>query len=165
MHARGVELVAEVRAPRAGADLVIGPEHDVVGEELRAPVEELGKGLLPVLGVELVLLLDGHPGKPAPLLGHPLAELRVLGLELREFVASRLPVLAGSDLLLGHRSHPLAVRPFSLKAGPSTRVRATLTRLAQPPRAKEAAWLSVSASSSPGSARRSTTRSTSTSIR
>src|SRR2546429_6929878 len=36
MHARGVQLVPQVRTPGAGADLVIGPEHDVVGEELRS---------------------------------------------------------------------------------------------------------------------------------
>jgi hypothetical protein len=103
MHARRIELVPEVRAPGAGADLVVGPEHDVVGEQLRASVEELGERLLAVLGVELVLLLHRHPGQLAALLGHLLAELGVLGLELRELVASRLPFLAGSDLRVSHR--------------------------------------------------------------
>jgi hypothetical protein len=104
VHTRGVELVPEVRAPGTGADLVVGPEHDVVGEQLRAPVEELGEGLLPVLGVELVLLLDRNPRKLTALLDHLLAELGVLGLELRELVASRLPVLTGSNLVVGHGS-------------------------------------------------------------
>ena len=99
MHARAVELVPEARASGARAELVIGAEHDVVGEELRAAVEQLGERLLPVLGVELVLLLHRNPGKLTPLLGHLLAELGVLGLELRKFVASRLPFLAGSNLL------------------------------------------------------------------
>ena len=58
MHARGVELIPQVRTAGAGAELVIGPEHDVVGEQVRAPVEELGERLLPFLGVELVLLLN-----------------------------------------------------------------------------------------------------------
>ena len=48
MHARGVELIPQVRASGAGAELVVGPEHDVVGEKLRAPVEELGERLLAV---------------------------------------------------------------------------------------------------------------------
>src|SRR3954471_4845386 len=109
MHARGIELIAQVRAAGAGAELVIGPVHDVVGEELRAPVEELGERLLPVLCVELVLLLHRNPWKPTSLFGHPLAELGVLGLELRELIPSRLPFLAGSDLVLGHRAPPLAV--------------------------------------------------------
>ena len=34
VHARAVELIPEVRTSGAGAELVIGPEHDVVGEEL-----------------------------------------------------------------------------------------------------------------------------------
>src|ERR1700716_2907652 len=99
MDARGVELIAQVRTPGARAELVVGPEHDVVGEELRAPVEELGERLLPVLGVEPVLLPHGTPWKLTPLLGHLLAELRVLGLELRKFITSRLPVLARSNVV------------------------------------------------------------------
>src|SRR5215213_3830174 len=127
MHAGGVEFIPQVRAPGAGAELVIGPEHDVVGEELRAPVEELGEGLLPVLAVEPVLLLHRNPGKLTSLLGHPLAELGVLGLELRKFIASRLPFLAGSDLVLGHRAPPLAVRHVSV--GGSWIVGGRLSRL------------------------------------
>ena len=49
-----------------------------------------------------VLLLHRYPGKLTALFGHLLAELGVLGLELREFIASRLPFLAGSDRVLGH---------------------------------------------------------------
>src|SRR3954452_20337697 len=110
MHTGRVQFVGQVRTSRAGAELVIGPEHDVVGEQLRAPVEELGERLLPVLGAEPVLLFEGNPGKPTPLLGPLLAELGVLRLELPEFVASRLPVLAASNLVVGHCSPPLAVR-------------------------------------------------------
>src|SRR5205807_2284760 len=111
-----VELIAQVRAPRAGAELVIGPEHDVVGEELRAAVEELGERPLPVLGVELVVLLHRDPGELTALLGHALAELGVLGLELRKLIASRLPFLAGSDLVRGHLSPPWAVRHLGVAA-------------------------------------------------
>src|SRR5436305_9021091 len=114
MDARGAQLIAEVGAPGAGADGVIGPVHDVVGEQLRATVEELGERLLPVLGVELVLLLHRNPGKLSPLLGQLLAELGMLGLELRKLAASCLPFLAGSNRVLGHREPPLdgsSVRP------------------------------------------------------
>src|SRR6478609_8385581 len=72
MHARGVELIAQVRTPRAGADLIIRPEHDVVGQQLRAPVEELGERLLSVLGVELIALLHRNPRQPASLVGRRL---------------------------------------------------------------------------------------------
>src|SRR5215218_8364749 len=109
MHPGGVELIPEVRTSGAGPARVIGTEHDVVGEELGAPVEELGERLLPVLGVELVLLLNRNPGKLTPLLGRLAAELGVLSLELRKLIASRLPLLAGSDPVLGHGVPPLAV--------------------------------------------------------
>src|SRR2546427_5878297 len=136
MDARGVELIAQVRTPGAGAELVIGPEHDVVGEELRAPVEELGERPLPVLGVELVLLLHRDPGKLTSLLGRPLAELGVLGLELREFIASRLPFLAGSDLVRGHRSPPWAVSHLGVAAHGSS-VAARRARTLRPARQAE----------------------------
>src|SRR5215218_4263962 len=96
------ELVAEARASRAGADRVVGPEHDVVGEQLRAAVEELGEGLLAVLGVELVLLLDRDPGEIEALSLDLLVSLCLLGLELGELVPGRLPFLAGSDLVFRH---------------------------------------------------------------
>jgi hypothetical protein len=117
MHARAVELIPQARAAGAGAELVIGAEHDVVGEQLRAPVEELGERLLPVLGVELVFLLHRNPGKLTALLGHLLAERCVLSLELRKLTASRLPLLAGSDLVVLHRSPPVAVCQLSVGGG------------------------------------------------
>ena len=48
-------------------DAVLGPEHEVEDEELRAPVEQLGHGLGPVAGLEAVRLIDGHPWKLLPL--------------------------------------------------------------------------------------------------
>jgi hypothetical protein len=103
VHARGVELVPEVRAAGTGAHLEVGTEHDVVGEELRAAVEELGEALLPLLGVELVLLVHRDPGKLAPLLRDLPAELGVLGLEPCQLVASGPPLLPGTDFVLSHR--------------------------------------------------------------
>src|SRR4051812_17416863 len=103
MHSRGVELVPEVRTSGASAELVVGAEHDVVGEQLRAPVEQLGERLLAVVGVEYVVLLDENPRELAPLLGHLPAELGLLGLELCQLVAGGLPFLAGSMRVVGHR--------------------------------------------------------------
>src|SRR5207245_10320471 len=99
---RAVEPVAQVGAAGAGAERVGGAEHDVVGEQLRSPVEELAEGLLAVLGVELVLLLDLDPGEIETLLLDLLVSLRLLSLELGELVPGRLPLLAGSALLLWH---------------------------------------------------------------
>src|SRR3954463_9383405 len=92
-QARGVELVAESRASGAGAKLVVGPVHDVVGQELRAAVEELLERLLPGLSVAHVLPLDRAQGKLAPLLRPLAADLGMLGLELRALLARRLPLL------------------------------------------------------------------------
>src|SRR5687767_11435692 len=103
MHARRVELVPEIRTAGARAVLEVGPEHDVVGEQLGAPVEQIGERLLPRLGIERVLLLHTDPGKPTALLCHFRAKLRMLDLDLREFVAIRLPLVSCSDLVLEHQ--------------------------------------------------------------
>src|SRR5439155_4065503 len=97
----------------ARAERVVGAEHDVVGEQLRAPVEELGESLLAVLGVKLVLLLDRNPGEIATLSRDLLVLLRLLGLEPGELVPGHLPFLAGCNPVLGHliSSHPTPALP------------------------------------------------------
>src|SRR3954469_8063424 len=102
VHPRGLELVAQAGAAGTGADRVVGSVHDVVGEQLRAAVEQLAQRLLALLGVEDVVLLDRHPGQLTPLLGDLARELRVLGLELRQLPARSLPFLPCSDLVSGH---------------------------------------------------------------
>jgi hypothetical protein len=57
-----VEAIVD-RAPRLAAR----SEHEVVDQELRAAVEELGQGPRPFVGVEQVLLLDRDPGQLAAL--------------------------------------------------------------------------------------------------
>src|SRR3954469_23427103 len=102
VHARGLELVAQAGAAGTGAERVVGSVHDVVGEQLRAAVEQLTQRLLALLGVEDVFLLDRHPGQLTPLLGDLARELRLLSLELRQLLASSLPFLPCSDLVSGH---------------------------------------------------------------
>ena len=51
------------------------PEHDVVDQQLRAPVEQFGQRLGALLGVERVLLLDRHPRQLGALLGDLLIEV------------------------------------------------------------------------------------------
>ena len=98
-----VELVRQARAPGTRALRIVGPVHDVVGEELRAAVEEVGERLLPVLGVEDVLLLHRNPRKLHPLALDLLVSRSRLGLELRQLVTGCLPFLPGSDLVFRHR--------------------------------------------------------------
>jgi hypothetical protein len=70
----GIEVVCEARAPRAGG-FVGRAEHQVVDEELRPPLEQLGERLVPFLGAEGVLLLDRDPGQLLSLLRQLLVEL------------------------------------------------------------------------------------------
>src|ERR1700694_2241251 len=116
---RAVEPVGQAGAAGARADRVVGAEHDVVGEQLRAAVEKLGECLLAVLGVELVLLLDPDPGQIAPRSRDLLVPLRLLGLELGEVVSGCLPFLAGSDLVLGHLNYLLSDRSGATRSRPS----------------------------------------------
>src|SRR3954464_4992127 len=113
MHEATVEVVGQARAAGARADRVGRAEHDVVGEELRAPVKELGQRLLALLGLEGVLLLDGNPRKLLPLLCELLAPLGVLVLELPQLVPRRRPFVLGCGLVW-HRS-PSSLSPRSYR--------------------------------------------------
>ena len=80
-------------------------EHEVVDEQLRPTVEELGERLRPRLGLEAVVLLDRHPGELAPLTRELVAaagELLLLGEQL---LAGRIEFLLGTDLCSGIASH------------------------------------------------------------
>src|SRR5207248_8891467 len=101
-------------AARASAERVVRAEHDVVGEQLRAPVEEVAQRLLAVLGFELVLLVDADPGQIATRSRDLLVSLGMLGLELGELVPGHLPLLAGSDPVFGHliSSSPTRALPY-----------------------------------------------------
>src|SRR5215216_4203488 len=65
-----VEAVRRVRAAhtaRLRPAVDRRAEHEVVDEQLRAPVEELGEGLRAFVGLEAVVLVDTHPRKVSPL--------------------------------------------------------------------------------------------------
>ena len=57
------DAVVPVRDCRAGRTprRVVGAEHEVVNEELRAPLEEVCQRGAPLVGLELVLLVDPDP--------------------------------------------------------------------------------------------------------
>src|SRR5438094_151255 len=87
------------RGADGAARLVCRAEHEVVDEQLRASVEELGERLRPRLGPEAVLLLDGHPGELPSLLRELVAAPGELLLLREQLVARGLPFLAGPDLV------------------------------------------------------------------
>src|SRR5436309_9654344 len=57
---RAVEAIGN-RGTRRTAGRVVGPEHEVVDEELRAPSEEVCQRGAPFIGLESVLLVDPDP--------------------------------------------------------------------------------------------------------
>src|SRR5207249_11996928 len=110
----------------AGAERVVGAEHDVVGEQLSATIEEFAQGLLAILGIELVLLLDADPGQIATRARDLLVSLGLLGLELREFVPGHLPFLAGSNPVF---LHLISSSPPAVEHEPNPSSRRTLACL------------------------------------
>src|SRR2546423_484399 len=101
------------RGADGAAGLVRRAEHEVVDEQLRATVEELGERLRPRLGFEAVVLLDRHPGKLPPLPRELVAATGELLLLREQFLARCLPLLPGSDLAVRH--HIASLGPPWLK--------------------------------------------------
>jgi hypothetical protein len=62
------KTVEAVRDRRAGgtARLVVGPEHEVIDEELRALPEEVRQRGAPLVGVEPILLVEADPRQLLP---------------------------------------------------------------------------------------------------
>src|SRR5919112_608701 len=59
------EAVESIRNRGAGCapGRVVGPEHEMIYEELRAPSEELGERRLALIRFESILLVDPDPGQ------------------------------------------------------------------------------------------------------
>src|SRR2546425_4939101 len=80
------EAVEPVRDRRAGwtPRRVVGPEHEVVDEELRAPSEEVYQRGAPLVGLESVLLVDPDPRQLLPSPRQLVAAPRELLLRLEQ---------------------------------------------------------------------------------
>src|SRR5918992_629361 len=102
MRDEAVEPIGHRRAGGA-AGLVARAEHEVVDEQLGAAVEQLVQRLLPLVGVEAVLLLHLHPRQLAPHARQLVAATGVLLLELQQLLARRLPLLRRRRAVLRHR--------------------------------------------------------------
>src|SRR6266536_5475789 len=109
---QAVDAVGHRRTGRA-AGLVAGAEHEVVDEQLRAPVEELAKWLLAVVRVEAVLLLHPHPGQLASKLGELVAEPGVLLLADEQPLTCGEPLVTCSDSAISHLLSHLLLSSWS----------------------------------------------------
>ena len=87
---------------QVAADFEHRGQYEAALDALIGLWQGIGQRPLALLGIEHVLLVYANPGQPAALLGYPLAELGVLGLELGKVGPGRLPLLARSDLLISH---------------------------------------------------------------
>ena len=76
--------------------LVVRAEHEMVDDELAAPLEEIGKRLIAVGTLEHVILCNFHPGKAAALFVQLILHLGKL-LFLREEFLTRLDPLFRAD--------------------------------------------------------------------
>src|SRR5512145_2715386 len=103
VYGKAVEPVRDRRAGRTPRR-VVGPEHEVVDEELRAPPEEAFQGGASLVGLESILLVDPDPRQLLPpsrqLVAAP-CEL-LLGLEQLEPRCQPLGTCPGH--VLRHRS-------------------------------------------------------------
>src|SRR4051812_39397665 len=99
-------MVGDERAPGASRVLLVDPEsdaeHEVVDEQLGAPVEELRQGLLPVVRLEDILVLDRYPWQLLAPAGELVALPHVLLLGVEQLAPRRQPLLAGSCPVLRH---------------------------------------------------------------
>ncbi len=96
MHREAVESVGDHRARRT-ACLVIGPEHEVVDEELRAPAEKVVERGRPFVGVEPVGLVDFDPRQLLAPLSHFVAEPGQFFFALEQREPGVQPFLARND--------------------------------------------------------------------
>jgi hypothetical protein len=95
---------------RTGTRRVVGPEHEVVDEELRAPSEEVLQRGAPLVGLESVLLVDRPTAAPAA--ARQLVALpRVLLLRREQLESGLEPLLARSGLVLRHLDFLLVRSP------------------------------------------------------
>ena len=103
MRRGAVEAVRPERAVRA-ALIPVGREHEVVHDQLAAPVEQLGKASCPVRALEEVLLGDLFPGQVTSLPGEFLAQPGELLLPLQQRLAGDHPFFRGHHCVLIHRT-------------------------------------------------------------
>src|SRR5690349_4641425 len=101
VNREAVEAVGDRRAGGAARGEV-GPEHEVVDEQLRAPPEQAGQRRRSLVGLEPVLLVDPEPGELLALPRHFVAVPRQLLLRIEQLQPGGTPLFTCSGLVTGH---------------------------------------------------------------
>src|SRR5262245_22045158 len=105
-----VDVIAQERATDATLFQAM-PHHEVIDDQLTAPVEQIGKRPLALRRIEYVLLLNLHPGQRAPLGGNKIAHARERLLAFEMCLARREPFVLGHDSIVLHCSDSLSGTP------------------------------------------------------
>jgi hypothetical protein len=102
------EAVEPVRDRRAGrtSSRVVGPEHEVVDEELRAPSEEVCQRGAPIVGLESILLVDPNPRQLLPPPRQLVAAPREFLLRLEQLDPRCEPLFTCPGYVLRQRPSP-----------------------------------------------------------
>ena len=109
VHTDAIEVVGPERAARTTFG-PLRPEHEVVDEQLAAPLEQLGQRTGSVFGVEPVVLVDAHPGEGSPLAAQFVAPARELLLRLEKVQPRTEPFLPRGDGGLDRQLHGSSLR-------------------------------------------------------
>jgi hypothetical protein len=109
MDGGAVEAIGDRRAGRATAG-VVGSEHEVVDEELRAPTEQVSERCGAGFGLEPVVLLDRDPGQFLATAGEVVTAAGQLFLGLEQLEAGGEPLLAARDGVGGNHFDLLVFR-------------------------------------------------------
>src|SRR5262249_34804090 len=83
---------------------VVGPEHEVVDEKLRAPAEEVRQRGAPVVGLESIRLVDLNPRQFLPPPRQLVAAPRKLLLRLEQLEPRCEPLFTCSGRVCRHRA-------------------------------------------------------------
>src|SRR5438105_4822285 len=99
------EAVVAVRDGRAGgtARRIVGPEHEMIDEELRAPTEQVHERRFSLIGLESVLLIDPYPRQLLPPPRQLIATARQFLFILEQLQPRSKPLCTCSSLIFSHR--------------------------------------------------------------
>jgi hypothetical protein len=97
-----VEPIRDRRTGRASR-FVVGPEHEVINEKLRAPLEEIRERGAALVGVESIGLVDSHPRQRLSLPRQFVAASREVFLRIKQLEPRGQPLFMCSNHVLRHR--------------------------------------------------------------